>query len=45
VGDILAILQTKRAKLLADIEAAESGPHGGGRPRGFQADTPEKSRA
>jgi hypothetical protein len=45
VGDYLAILQAKRTKLLADIDAAEKGPRGGGRPRGFRADTKEKSLA
>src|SRR5262245_39936976 len=38
VQDILGWLQAKRTKLLADIEAAEKGPRGGGRPRGFQAE-------
>jgi hypothetical protein len=38
VQDILGWLQAKRKKLLANIEAAEKGPRGGGRPRGFQAE-------
>jgi hypothetical protein len=38
VQDILGWLQAKRTKLLADLEAEEKGPRGGGRPRGFQAE-------
>jgi hypothetical protein len=45
VQDILGWLQVKHTKLLADIAAAENGPRGGGRPRGFRADTQEKSLA
>jgi hypothetical protein len=45
IQDILGWLEAKRVKLLADIEASEKGPRGGGRDRGFRADTPEKSLA
>ena len=38
VQDILGWLQAKRTKLLADLGAADKGPRGGGRPRGFQAE-------
>jgi hypothetical protein len=45
VPEILGWLQAKRTKLLADIEAADIGPRGGGRPRGFRADTRDKCLA
>jgi hypothetical protein len=45
VEDILGWLQAKRTTLISDIEASEKGPRGGGRQRGFRADTPEKSLA
>jgi hypothetical protein len=45
VQNILGWLEAKRTKLLAEIAAAEKGPRGGGRPRGFRADTQEKSLA
>src|SRR5260370_23358470 len=43
LAECRAELAHKRDTLIANIKAAEAGPRGGGRSRGVQLDTPQKS--